>query len=423
MILNKIRKISIINNGISYLEGNLKDSVFSLSTFAVRILDSFILNIFLVRYLSVSDLGNYKLFFSILNILIIFSINGLNTSIVKSVVKKYNVFFIKATKISLSFSTLASLALITLSLTLYKNASIKYILIYSSILIPIFFGLNTWESFLLGKKNFKKIFIINILIISTKLTACIIVLVFYQNYNIVILAILASISIYNIFLFFLTTKELKGMKFNPDEDKKLIKHGSKITAASIVSIMAKNIERIILFSVSSSTLVGVYSIANIIPMFTKNGLKALISVPTVKLASKTEAENRRVIKKNFILIFLSGIIILLILWFISPLLLRLVFGVTDPITIRYSQLLLLPIIFIPMNLVITYMCSYQGGGGNYLKLTSAISIIKIILLSVFIPFLKIDGIIIAVILSEFISFLILIIWFLKTNKRFNTTKT
>ncbi|GAI86711.1 unnamed protein product, partial [marine sediment metagenome] len=311
MLLNKIKKISIINNGISYLEGNLKDSVFSLSTFAVRILDSFILNIFLVRYLSVSDLGNYKLFFSILNILIIFSINGLNTSIVKSVVKKYNVFFIKATKISLSFSTLASLALITLSLTLYKDANIKYILIYSSILIPIFFGLNTWESFLLGKKNFKKIFIIDLLIISTKLTACIIVLVFYQNYNIVILAILASISIYNIFLFFLTTKELKGMKFNPDEDKKLIKHGSKITAASIVSIMAKNIERIILFSVSSSTLVGVYSIANIIPMFTKNGLKALISVPTVKLASKTEAENRRVIKKNFILIFLSGIIILL----------------------------------------------------------------------------------------------------------------
>jgi len=88
-IKNKIENIKIFR----YIKNNLKDSSYGMGNLLVASLDGFFLNVLLVRYLSIEDLGNYKLFFSIINILILFSINGLGTSVTKIVAKRFKGFF------------------------------------------------------------------------------------------------------------------------------------------------------------------------------------------------------------------------------------------------------------------------------------------------------------------------------------------
>jgi len=286
------------------------------------------------------------------------------------------------------------------------------------LIVPIYFGFNSWEAYLYGEKRFKSIFLRNALIGGTRFAVCASILFFSRNYLYTVLAYLLIISMYNLIFYFLISNKNKDEEISDSSKKEYVKHGFKLTGASAVSVIAKNIERIILDSVSSATMVGIYSIVNVFPNFIKNSLKTLVNVPTVKLAARTEKDNRRIIRKGLIFIFSSGLIIFTIFWFLTPLLLRFFFKVDDPNIIFYGKLLLIPIIFMPANLTIKYMCSYQGSGTSYFKLFTTLDGIKLGLLAIFIPLYKIEGIIIALISAEFIAFIILLIWFIRSNKNF-----
>lgn len=401
-----------------YLKNNFSDSMYGMLNMLVASLDGFFLNVLLVRFLSYEDLGNYKLFFSIINILIIFSINGLNTSVSKSIAKKYRRFFIKAIKISGLFSLIASLALIILSVSYYRGIDVKYALLAASFMVPIYFGFNIWESFYYGERQFKRVLLLNSAIAVTRFAACGSILFFYKNYLLTIIVYLFIVSLYNLIFSGWIYRRVRKEEPRPDKDRELIKHGFKLTGASAVSVIAKNIERLILDAVSNATMVGIYSVISVFPTFIKNSLKTLVNVPTVKLASHPEKDNRIIIKKGLYIIFSSGVIIFVIFWFITPFLLKFFFKVDDPDMVLYGRLMLVPLIFMPTNLVIKYMCSYQGSGSSVLKLYTATDVIKLALLAIFIPIYKINGIIIALILAEFFAFIIYIIWFVRTNKRF-----
>lgn len=355
-----------------------------------------------------------------LNILAIFSIVGLNNSISKAVAKRYKVFFIKATNLSMVFSTIISLILVVLAFTYYKSSVVRYTLIYSSLIIPFYFGLNTWESFFLGRRNFKRIFINYCFIIVTRLALLFAILFYTKNYLYSIIAYLFVDTVYSLIFHLLIKRKTDWEKVDLTLEKEYIKHGFRLTGASAVSAVANNIERVILYAASNASLVGVYSIIDIVPTMAKNFIKTIISIPTIELARLPEKDNRRIIRKYFYLIFIVSVLIVLVLWFVGPPLLKVFFNVTDENILKYSRLILLYLLFMPFNLTIKYMCTYQGSGTSFFKLNTATDSMKLIFLAIFIPFFKIYGIIIALFLTEFISTIILLIWFIKSNRKFKS---
>lgn len=397
---------------------NFFDSVYTMLDFIASIFDGFLLNIILVRFLTVADYGDYKTVFSVINILIIFSITGLNNSVAKAAAKKYKAFFLRATRLSVLASFIASAVLIILAFTFYKDTNIKLGLLYSAAVVPVYFGLNTWISYLTGNKKFKQVFINNLFIIITKIGLTFVFAYFTKNYVFCLLAFIVTVSFYNLVYYIIIVKNIDKSNIDKNQDKELTKHGLRITAATIISVLAKNIERIVLNAVSTSTVVGIYSIANNIPTFLKNGFKSLLNVPAVKLAARDESENRRIIKKYLFVFLAAGIATFVIFWFASPYLLKFFFKVTDPIIVKYSKLVLIPVIFAPFDFMIKYMASFQGSGKSYFKISTATETVKLAALLILIPLFKINGIIIALASSEFIAFLILLIWFLRSNKKF-----
>ncbi|MFA5014535.1 MAG: oligosaccharide flippase family protein [Actinomycetota bacterium] len=411
--------VSTVGKVFKYFKRNFKDSSYGIANLLIASLDGFFLNVLLVRFLSYEDLGNYKLFFSVLNILILFSINGLGTSVTKAVAKRFSGFFKKAVFISALFSLIASALLIILAFTYYKDSGIKWALLVASFVVPIYFGFNTWEPYYYGKRRFKTVFLLNTLMGSTRFAICAAILLFYRNYFYAIIAYLFIVSVYNLIYFFWIIKRIKPEEIDKEKEKEYLKHGFRLTGSSAISVIATNIERIILDSVSGATMVGIYSVVAVFPTFIKNSLKTLVNVPMVKLAAHPEKDNRIIIKKGLIIIFLSGIIILAVFWFIVPFLLKIFFEVDDPEIVRYGRLLLVPLIFMPTNLTIKYLAGYQGTGVSVLKLYTSVDAIKLALLAIFVPIYKIEGIIIALILAEFFTSIILLTWFLRSNRKFD----
>jgi len=432
MNIGNVKKylVESIGKVVKYFKVNFKDSAYGMANLAVASLDGFFLSVLLVRYLSSEDLGNYKLFFSVLNIMIILSINGLGTSVTKAVAKKFKGFFKKAVIVSALFSLVASAVLIILAFSYYRGSGIRWPLIFASFVVPIYFGLNTWEPYYYGERRFKTVFLLNLLMGGTRFLSCTLVLYFLRNYFYTIIAYLLVVSIYNIIFFLWIIKRIKPEKIDKEKEKDYLKHGFKLTGSSAASNIATNIERIILDSVSSAAMVGIYSVVHVFPQFIKNSLKTLVNVPTVKLAAHPEADNRRIVKKGLAYIFLFGLAVFVIFWFLTPILLRFFFNV-DSIDlvrrgivgaqdmIRYGRMLLIPLIFMPVNLTIKYLASYQGSGSSVLKLYITMDAMKLALLAIFVPLYKIEGIIIALILAEFFSFIILLTWFLRSNRRFD----
>ena len=405
-------------NIIQVLRRNFFDSIWTMLDFGAGILDGFLLNIILVRLLTVADYGDYKTVFSVINILIIFSITGLNNSVAKAAAKKYRAFFLRATRISVLASISASAVLVILAFTFYRDTNIKLGLLYSAAVVPVFFGLNTWISYLTGSKRFKQVFIFNLFVIITKIGLTFVFAYFTHNYIYCILAFIGTVSLYNLIYYLIIIKNIDKSEIRPEEEKELTKHGLRITGATVISVLAKNVEKIVLNAVSSSTQVGIYSIANIIPTFLKNGFKSLLNVPAVKLASRNEKDHRSILKRYMVIFFVVGVLTFVLFWFITPFLLKIFFDVTDPVIIMYSKLVLIPIIFVPFDFIIKYMAAFQGSGKSYFKISTATESVKLVSLLVLIPLYKINGIVIAIASSEFIAFIILLIWFLRSNKTF-----
>src|SRR4030042_6349600 len=248
-----------------YFKQNFKDSSYGMANLAIASLDGFFLNVLLVRFLSFEDLGNYKLFFSVLNILILFSINGLGTSVTKAVAKRFSVFFKKAVYVSALFSLIASALLIVLAFSYYKDHSIKWALLLSSFIVPIYYGFNTWEPYYYGKRGFKTVFLLNALIGGTRFVVCAAILFFYRSYFYAIIAYLLIVSLYNLIFFFWIVRRIKPEKIDKEKEKDYLKHGFRLTGSSAISVIATNIERIILNSVSGATMVGIYSVVEVFP--------------------------------------------------------------------------------------------------------------------------------------------------------------
>ncbi len=423
--MNRItKKLSSINyfdkKLFKYIKKNLSTSTYAILNIVTNAIGGFVLNIILIRFLDLTDLGTYKTIFSIINIIALFSIIGLRNSITKAVAKKYKIFFLKVTNLSIIFSIIASFLMVILAFTYYRDSNVKYALLFSSIILPFYFGLNTWESFFLGQRNFKKIFINYCFIIITRLALLFAILFYAKNYSYAVITYLLIDSIYSLIFFINIKRKTDWEKVDLKAEKEYIRHGIRLTGASAVSVIASNIERVILYAVSDATAVGIYSVIAIIPKLAKNFIKTIVSIPTIELARLPEKDNRRIIKKYLFLIFLVGALIVLLLWFIAPYLLKIFFDVNDESILKFSRLILLYLLFIPFNLTIKYMCTYQGSGTSFFKLNTATDSIKLAFLIILIPFFEIYGIIIALFLTEFISTIILFVWFIRSNRRFKT---
>ena len=144
---------------------------------------NFISFLFIVNNISPEILGNFQFVLSILMTVSIFSLNGMNISLIAALSKKKNDFFLKATKLSFSYSFIGSIILIIFSLYNFINGenAMAICFIIASLLNPFFKGLLSWKvkKISFGKYlELSKIELLNSIILNLFL---ILSVIFYTN--------------------------------------------------------------------------------------------------------------------------------------------------------------------------------------------------------------------------------------------------
>jgi O-antigen/teichoic acid export membrane protein len=308
----------------------------------VTSLMAFVLLVVNTRFLTKEILGQYQLMLSILGILSIFSLPGLNTSVARSVAKGFEKSYDKAVQMSLKWSMLSIPVFIGVAFWYYFQGDeiFSIVIILSGIFFYQIFGFNTWTSFWNGKAKFERFakqmilqnLVLNILLILA-------VIIFKNNLLIISSLYLIITASFNTLWHFSVRKLTK----NSAEDSECISYGKYMSKINLLGVIVIYFDKIIIGFLDVE-LLAVYVIAIKLFDTVKEFIRSFHNISFPKFAKKEVTISGKYI---FLLIF-SGLFSTVILYFFAETLITFFFtdNYADSITIFKKLIFVLPLVFV-----------------------------------------------------------------------------
>lgn len=264
------------------------------------------------NFFSPHDYGIYKYVLSIVALLGIFNLEGINTSLIRSVAKGFEGSLTVALKEKIKWSALGSLILIGICGYYFLRENIMYAVLF---LIAAFFfsfysTFNIYVSFLNGKKEFKKRTIYftfcQILYITGLVTAL------YLKANLIII----------IFLYFflqavgnlLAYRKVYSQKRNEERDPEMSIYGKHLSLMGAMGTITANIDKLIIYHFLGPVELAIYTFALLPVDHIRTSFKIIKPLALPKFSKRSFEELKATVPKRTIL--LLGIIIVIILSYI-----------------------------------------------------------------------------------------------------------
>jgi O-antigen/teichoic acid export membrane protein len=370
---------------------------------------SFLLSIAFANLIDPIVYGNYKYIISILGILGIFSLPGISTAVTQAVARGFEGSFYSGFKTKLKWGCLGSMAAVIGAIYYWirGNEILPIPLLLIAIFLPLMQASNVYYSFLTGKKFFSKQ--VRYTTITNILAVIFIAISLYFTKNLfwIITTYLISHTLLNLFFYLLTKNKFLP---NKKDDPLTISYGKHLSFLDMISTVANNVDRVLLFTLIGSSQLAVYSFAIAIPDQINTLLKNINTLAFPKFSVKSSDEIKKtIIKKVWKLFLLVGIIII-IYFFASPYIYGIFFQ-KYYVSIPYSQLYILSLLALPGFFLGTVFRAKMMKKELYLlKITP---FVRIALLSILIPFYGLWGAIIAVVITNIFNLTLIFFLFKK----------
>jgi O-antigen/teichoic acid export membrane protein len=349
---------------------------------------------FLVRYLSQDDFGAYHFILTTVAILTSLVFPGLNSAVLQSVARGFTGTARKALSLMLKGSIAASLVLAGAAFYYYFiESSIQMAsgFMIAAVIFPLSNAMTVWKSILAGREEFGKSLKVEgfgamagsaMIIAST--------LLFPGNLFIPLALTLGVLAILNIFMTVKTVIPASG-----SEEEGCIVYGKKISLYIAVNIVAMHIDKMLLYLFLSPSALAIYIAAQKIPELTKGALQNLAAALMPRFA-RHEKYTRRIDRAMNIFSLVFGIAILIFAFTLLPWMIEIIFGEEYLSAIPYSQALVCSLIIGQLaRLRMTFVRSRMDDR-SFRDFTLAMSVTRISLALVLIPFFGITGAVITV---------------------------
>lgn len=312
-----------------------------------------IILIVLTRFVSKDVVGQYNFFLSILAIIAIFSIPGLNTSTIEAVAKGNDGVYKKAVKTSFKWSWLGSLVLVLIAIYFYflKNEqTLSLASLITAFLFPFLYAPNTWRSFLIGKQKFKQLNFLSSLQSILYLSAMILVIIFSHGNLIWIISIYLFIQIFaNIFSYYFSRRYIQNNNENSDWKE----YGFFLTKMQILNLLTSNLDSIMIGIFIDMKSLAIYSVGKKMITSLQGLIKEFSNIYLAKIAKREKIN----FKKYFYISILTFIFSIITIIF-TPFIMRIFFpGYENSVII--AQLFLAFLAIWIFDLFLGYETSYN----------------------------------------------------------------
>jgi len=353
--------------------------------------------------------GLYRYILSLIGILTMFSLTGMNVSVTQAVAAGNEGALKASVKYQLKWNLLMIFAswMLAAYYLWHQNTAISISLFILGLITPITYTLNTYGAYLEGKKDFKRksIFFIwsSIIYVAGMLPA-----IYFGKKMLWLIAAYAITSFLSNLFFYIKTLKI----YNPPENKspEAIIYGRHLTYLNFVNPILGQADNIILGHFWGVGQLAVYSLARVIPDKIGPFIKQIIGVGLPKLAQKNPEDIKKVFWKRIFQCLLLGAVLTAGYVLLAPV----VFKYLMPKyldSVFYSQLLATTFIFAaPIGYIGTAMIAQKMTRPLVLSGISA-NIIKILLYVILGIWGGIIGLVLAQLIYYFIIFFVnLALW-------------
>src|SRR3989344_670524 len=314
----------------------------------ISTLISLILSLVFANFIPKETYGLYKYTLSILAILAIPTLTGMNTAVTQAIAKEHDGIFFPALKIKIKWGIFGFIGGILLSLYYYsqQNYDLSLILAIASLFLPFMDSFSLYNSILAGKKLFKTSIKYNTIIqIIATLFIIFSIFIFKEALYIVIAYLLSYTILRFIFLKISTKKFIK----NDIQDDKSINLGKHLSFIGILSAISLNLDSILIWHYLGPASVAIYSfaLAPINPI--KSLYKSILNISIPKIA----IQEKKLIKKTLPQKVLKSIFIISIPTILYIFALPYLFDIFFPQyveSVKYAQLIALSLLLFPEKL-------------------------------------------------------------------------
>ncbi len=355
--------------------------------------------------------GTYQYILSVFAILGVFSLTGMNSAVIRAVSKGFEGTLNKSFWVQIKWGLITFFA--CLAIAVYYFAQGNQVLAISFLIVgsfsPLLNSANTFNAFLNGKKDFKKIAQYNAL--STVFSSLIILLTLLMTKNVIllILAYFFSNTLANVFFY---VKTLRIFKPNENQDQETISYGKHLSLMNVISIIAYYLDGPLIFHFGGAAALAVYSMAVAPPEQIKVILKNISGLALPKFSEKSGEEIKKTIVPKVMM--LGAVIALIVIFYIiiAPLAYKLFFPKYLE-SVFYSQIyaisLIAAILLVPYAALQGQMAKKELYTYNI-----ASSLVQIVLFLIFIYLWGILGAVLSRVISRFFN-LGLSLWLIKKS--------
>lgn len=227
--------------------------------FFVLALGGWVVSLCFARLGSKDLLGQYQFVISILSMVSVVSLPGLNAAALEAVVKGRDAAVIKAVKISFLSSLLGVPIVAGFGLynIYFHEPTVGEVLIFSALLFPIFYALNTWQSYYEGKSLFgessKRLIILNV-VLALALVAGIILKIGLLGLVTIFLGV-------HILFFGIFFKKILTKIHDKTQDALDVEFGVRVSLQKFVFGLSTNLPPIAISFLFTTEAVAIYYIA------------------------------------------------------------------------------------------------------------------------------------------------------------------
>lgn len=366
----------------------------------ITVVASFAVSVAFANLFPAYTYGSYQFILSVIGILSVFSLSGLNTSAIRAVAKKFEGVILPMFKTKLHWSTYGSIAAAAVGFYYIYNGNnsfgISFLL--AAAFLPFFYSLGISSSLLKGKRLFyedAKYGTISQISVSA---AIISVLFLTDNLVVVIATYFIGWCLARIIVF---RKTLERFKENDEVDDLSEKYGKHLSVMGVINTVADNLDKILIFQMLGPIQVAIYSFAIAPVMQLKGVMKNIHVLALPKLSQRPDLEIRKSVLKRSMLMLALSIPVATIYALAAPYLFNIFFPAYQE-SILVSQFFSTSIIFAAMGLIPATTLEARMEVRKKYTLTVFSKVSKIVLMIGFTMLYGLYGLIAGLLINHFI---------------------
>jgi O-antigen/teichoic acid export membrane protein len=295
----------------------------NLSSASITLL-SFLLYIAFARFLPKDVYGTYQYLLSLAAIIGTITLSGMGTAVSQAVARGFDGTYRTSLIVQFKWALIPLTGSLAAALYYYLNGNMTLAggLLIIGLALPITTTFNTYSALLIGKKDFRRIFLYN-LFQNLPYYGCVILAAYF--FKIALVLLLVNFGIQAIVLFLIHLRTVRVYPTTGPSDPEALSYGTHLSIMGIFTAIAGQLDSVLVFHYLGAVDLAIYSFATAIPDRATNFFRVFSITALPKFSEKSDQEIRSSIGPKLLQLALVALVGAAIYIVLAPTFFRLVF--------------------------------------------------------------------------------------------------